>query len=113
MFALVTFQELNKCGIQNSDARLEHMMQMLNNLRPHSVRIQDLKLDAQVFKTVLSENIVLINRVLDNSFTIPAFDTFCEHITRIYEKVLNLLLFHYTVSGLLIRYLRRDWPFGL
>ena len=70
-------------------------MQMLNNLRPHSVRIQDLKLDAQVFKTVLSENIVLINRVLDNSFTIPAFDTFCEHITRIYEKVLKLLIFHH------------------
>ena len=63
-------------------------MHMLNTLTPHSVNsVEALKLDPAVFRTVLSENIVLVNKALQNSFIIPDFEAFCDHITEIYEKV--------------------------
>jgi hypothetical protein len=69
------------------------MMSMLNNLKPNSVlSVEALKLETAVFKTILSENIVLVNKALQNSFIIPAFDVFTDHITEIYEKV-KLTLF--------------------
>lgn len=64
------------------------MMSMLNNLKPHSVTsVDQIKLDPQVFRTVVIENIVLINKALQQSFIIPSFDVFTEQITTIYEKV--------------------------
>ena len=72
--------------LEHCTTRLECMVNKLDNLRPKSVQPEDLKLDPAVFKNVLNENIVIINKVLENAFIIPAFDTFCEHITRIYEK---------------------------
>ena len=72
--------------LEHYAVRLECMVNKLDNLRPKSVQPEDLKLDPAVFKNVLNENIVIINKVLENAFIIPAFDTFCEHITRIYEK---------------------------
>ena len=83
-----TFKELQKCGIQSRDPRLEHFMQMLDNLKPNSMSsVEELKLDPQVFRNLLIENIVLVNKVLENSFVIPAFSAFCEQISVIFEKV--------------------------
>ena len=66
-------------------------MQMLDNLKPNSMSsVEELKLDPQVFRNLLIENIVLVNKVLENSFVIPAFSAFCEQISVIFEKVGNL-----------------------
>ena len=91
-------EELNKFGIKENDERLSHMMGKLHMLKPHSVSSVDvLNLDTQVFRTVLSENFVLINKIIYNSFIIPNFDLFSEVITDIYERVrlrdMCLLLF--------------------
>ena len=55
--------------------------------------VGELKLEPQAFKAVLSENIVLINKALQNSFVIADFEGFSEDIANIYEKVYNQCLF--------------------
>ena len=81
-------EELNKFGIKENDERLSHMMGMLHKLKAHSLSSWDsLNLDTNVFRTVLSENFVLINKIIYNSFIIPNFDLFSEVITDIYERV--------------------------
>jgi hypothetical protein len=39
------------------------MMRRLLNLTPSSLSVKDLKLDTLTFKTVLSENLVLVNQL--------------------------------------------------
>ena len=64
------------------------MMRKLDNLKPHTLpSVEDLKLDAGTFKAVLSENVVLITKALQNQMIIPAFEAFCDNITEIYEQV--------------------------
>jgi hypothetical protein len=89
MVTYLYVQELHKTGIRScSDPRLKQMMHMLNTLKPHKLpSVEDLKLDVCVFKSVVSENVVLITKALQNKMIIPAFDAFCDNITRIYEKV--------------------------
>lgn len=83
-------QEVQKTGIRKSDPRMENMMRMLNNLRPHTISsVEDLKVDLNTFKTVLSENVVLITKALQNQMIIPAFEAFCDNIKETYEKVLE------------------------
>ena len=80
-------EELNKFGIRENDPRLSNMMGMLNMLKPNSVSSVDvLKLDTQVFRNVISENFVLINKIIYNSFIIPNFDIFSKVINDIYEE---------------------------
>lgn len=63
-------------------------MKMLHKLKPHTLgSVEDLKLDVQTFTTVMRENVVLITKALHNHMIIPAFDVFCDDITKIYEKV--------------------------
>ncbi len=81
-------QELQRFGIYPTDPRLENMMNKLNNWSPSSAyAVENLNLEPGLFKTVLSENIVLVNKALQNSFIIPGFEAFCENLTSIYEKV--------------------------
>lgn len=80
-------QELEKTGIRRSDPRLEHMTRMLRALKPNGMAMEDLKLDVGTFKTVLSENVVLITKALQNQVIIPAFESFCDNITKIYKQV--------------------------
>ncbi len=81
-------QELERTGIQRSDPRLENMMRMLKALKPHALAsVEELKLEIGTFKTVLSENVVLVTKALQNQMIIPAFEAFCENIRQIYEKV--------------------------
>ena len=83
-------EEVQKTGIRQTDPRMENMMKMLNTLKPYTVSsVEDLKLDLNTFKTVLSENVVLITKALQNQMIIPAFDAFCDNITAIYEKCKN------------------------
>lgn len=64
------------------------MMKMLRNLKPLKLAsIEQLKLDAQTFKTVVNENVVLITKAVKNQMAIPAFDTFCDNITEIYHAL--------------------------
>ena len=50
-----------------SDPRLKNMIRLLNNLKaPGLTSIEDLKLDANSFKSVLNENMVLITKALQN-----------------------------------------------
>ena len=64
------------------------MMKMLRTLKPHTLTsIKQLRLDALTFKSVLSENIVLITKAFKNQMVIPAFEFFCENITEIYDIV--------------------------
>ena len=81
-------EELNKFGIRKDDQRLTNMMKMLNMWKPNSVSsVEVMNLDTQLFKTVISENYVMINKMCYQSFIIPNFDVFSEKITKIYEKV--------------------------
>ncbi|XP_059081128.1 glutaminase liver isoform, mitochondrial-like isoform X2 [Tigriopus californicus] len=83
----VFLEEVQKCGIRKTDPRLENMMKMLHKLKPHTLSsVEDLKLDVQTFTTVMRENVVLITKALHNHMIIPAFDVFCDDITKIYEK---------------------------
>ena len=85
---------MQKCGIQSRDPRLGHFLQMLDNLKPSSMpSVDELKLEPQAFKNLLIENIVLVNKVLENSFVIPAFSEFCEQFKVIFEKVTVKSLF--------------------
>ena len=55
----------------------------------------NLKLDANTFKHVLAENIVFVTKAFKNRLVIPAFDAFCENITRlVYSVICNLRAFH-------------------
>ena len=61
------FQEVRRTGIRVSDPRLKNMIRLLNNLKaPGLTSIEDLKLDANSFKSVLNENMVLITKALQN-----------------------------------------------
>jgi len=83
--------EVRRTGIRVSDPRLKNMIRLLNNLKaPGLNSIEDLKLDANSFKSVLNENMVLITKALSNQMIIPAFDAFCENIAAIYEKCKEL-----------------------
>ena len=60
-------QEVRRTGIRVSDPRLKNMIRLLNNLKaPGLNSIEDLKLDANSFKSVLNENMVLITKALSN-----------------------------------------------
>lgn len=81
-------EELEKFGILSDDPRLENMMNLLEKLKPPSAfDVGVLKLDPQIFKTMLSENILLVYKALQHSFIIPDFEQFTEEITKIFEKV--------------------------
>ena len=61
---------------------------MLETFKPHTLQcVRQLRLDPVTFKSVLSENIVLITKAFRNQMVIPAFETFCETITEIYNTV--------------------------
>ncbi|TRY67038.1 hypothetical protein TCAL_07223 [Tigriopus californicus] len=80
-------EELARTGIRGKDPRLNNMMRMLDNLKPHALKtVEKLKLDPITFKSVVGENIVLITKAFRNQMVIPAFETFCDNITEIYEK---------------------------
>ena len=84
-------EELARFGILSDDPRLEQMMFLLNKLKPNSaLTVGELKLEPQAFKAVLSENIVLINKALQNSFIMADFEGFAEDISNIYEKVWHI-----------------------
>ena len=71
-----------------TDPRLRHMMKMLETLKPLKMQsVEQLKLDQKTFKTVISENIVLITKAFRNQMVIPAFETFCDSIKEIYNIV--------------------------
>ena len=71
-----------------TDPRLAHMMKMLDTLKPLKMQsVEHLRLDQKTFKTVISENIVLITKAFRNQMVVPAFETFCESITEIYNIV--------------------------
>ena len=91
-------EELNKFGIREDDLRLFHMMGKLNLMKANSLSsVHAMKLNSQDFKTVISENFVLINKICYQSFIIPAFDVFSENITKIYEKVRIFVIFPLTI----------------
>lgn len=68
------------------------MMKMFAALKaPGLSSIHELKLDPSTFKTVVSENIVLVNKAFKNQMVVPAFETFCDNITDIYKIVRTYL----------------------
>ena len=71
-------------GILTNDPRLSNMIKILSSFS-HSGTFEGLKLDPSTFKTVLSENIVFVTKAFQNRLVIPAFEAFCENITKIYE----------------------------
>lgn len=82
---------MSKTGLRNTDPRLKNMMLMLENFKPPTLEsVEQLRLDPVTFKTVLSENIVLITKAFRNQMVIPAFETFCENITDIYNIVSSI-----------------------
>lgn len=81
-------KEINRTGIRKTDPRMAQMMKSLDKLKPPSLpSVEELKLDLQAFKYVVSENVVLITKALQNQMIIPAFDAFCDNITKIYHNV--------------------------
>jgi hypothetical protein len=48
---------------------------------------ENLRLDPNTFKAVLSENIVFITKAFQNRMVIPAFESFCDNIKIIYDQV--------------------------
>ena len=62
------------------------MYGMLKNLST-SPNFENLKLDPNTFKHVLSENIVFVTKAFQNRLVIPAFETFCDNLTQIYNKL--------------------------
>ena len=73
-------------GIQQDDPRLRNMYTVLSNLST-TPNFENLKLDPNTFKHVLSENIVFVTKAFQNRLVIPAFEAFCDNITNIYEKL--------------------------
>jgi len=82
----VFYDELQKLGIRPDDPRLKGMYGMLKNLST-SPNFENLKLDPNTFKHVLSENIVFVTKAFQNRLVIPAFEVFCDNLTQIYEKL--------------------------
>jgi hypothetical protein len=82
-------QELSRIGIRPTDPRLKNMVSMLKNFSTLP-SFENLRLDPHTFKAVLSENIVFITKAFQNKMIIPAFETFCDNIKEIYDKVLIL-----------------------
>jgi hypothetical protein len=62
------------------------MVSMLKNLSSLP-SFENLRLDHNTFKAVLSENIVFITKAFQNRMVIPAFETFCDNIKVIYDQV--------------------------
>ena len=62
------------------------MYTVLSNLST-TPNFENLKLDPNTFKHVLSENIVFVTKAFQNRLVIPAFEAFCDNITNIYEKL--------------------------
>ena len=54
---------------------------------------EHLKLDPNTFKHVLAENIVFVTKAFKNRLVIPAFDAFCENITRLVQGLVLQTLF--------------------
>lgn len=73
-------------GILHTDPRIKNMLDVLLKLSPTST-LDDLVLDPQTFRTVVNENIILVNKAFQNRMIIPAFEAFCDSITDIYSKV--------------------------
>jgi len=82
----IFYDELQKLGIRPEDPRLKGMYDVLKKLST-TPTFDNLKLDPNTFKHVLAENIVFVTKAFKNRLVIPAFDAFCENITRIYNDL--------------------------
>jgi len=80
------YEELQRLGIRQDDPRLKNLHNLLTRMSS-APTLDNLKLDANTFKHVLSENIVFITKAFKNRLVIPAFDAFCENLTAIFEKL--------------------------
>ena len=44
------------------------------------------RLDFDQFRDVLSGNLPLLTKIFRNELVIPEFETFCQNVTRLYDK---------------------------
>ena len=65
------------------------MMKLLESMSVGNKGLDQLKLDAQSFRSAMNANVVLIFKAFQQRMVIPAFDVFCESIEEIYQKVSN------------------------
>lgn len=81
-------QEIRRTGIRPlKDQRLTKVMQIMAKYKPKpGVNLENLNLNFEQFKDVLSGNLPLIMKIFRNELIIPEFESFCENVTRLYNK---------------------------
>jgi len=87
----IFLRELNKMGIMRTDPRMEPVMKTLEIIRKKSIStiisgIDNLRLDFNQFKQVISGASVLICKAFKGQLVIPEFTNFCDDIDEIYNK---------------------------
>ncbi|XP_021949726.1 glutaminase liver isoform, mitochondrial isoform X2 [Folsomia candida] len=87
---------LEKTGLRRSDPRLLELFENLKRVHAEQEKafpkknigsIETLTLDRETFKTVITDNIVLISRAFRQQFIIPEFQQFCKTIEEMFIKM--------------------------
>ncbi len=68
----------------------EHHVRNILTLKKYIIILQNIlgicRLDFDQFRDVLSGNLPLLTKIFRNELVIPEFETFCQNVTRLYDK---------------------------
>jgi len=82
-------EEIERTGIRfETDVRLASCVSRLKKYRSRkNAPLESIYLDYDQFKHVIMGNLPLVTKIFRNDLVIPEFETFCQNVTSLYEKL--------------------------
>ena len=82
-------QEISRTGIRaRTDPRLVEVIKRLSEFKAKpGASLESISLDFEQFRYVLEGNLPLITKIFRNDMIIPEFESFCESVTLLYDKL--------------------------
>ena len=86
---IICLQEINRTGVRaKTDPRLKSVIQRLEKYRPRpGASLENITLDFDQFKDVLSGNLPLLAKIFRNDLVIPEFESFSDNVRALYDKL--------------------------
>jgi len=82
-------EEIERTGIRfETDVRLAPCVSRLKKYRSRkNAPLESVNLDFEQFKHVIMGNLPLVTKIFRNDLVIPEFETFCQNVTSLYDKL--------------------------
>jgi len=82
-------EEIERTGIRfETDVRLAPCVSRLKKYRSRkNAPLESVNLDYDQFKHVIMGNLPLVTKIFRNDLVIPEFETFCQNVTSLYDKL--------------------------